>query len=141
MPTPLLEKMQRRLMLREGAAISYEPFDASGATVDPDYHEPANLDDCFPRAYTLRGVMLTYNPSEAQRTRLGLEADVDAIVEILKSELENAGFEASVKDRLYLPESDKPYYINKVIPAQQNQNSFLTVQVAVTRKTGGTRNR
>lgn len=131
--------MQRRLMLREGAEISYQRFSATG--IDPDYNEPASIDACFPGSVTLRGVLLTYNPSEAQRTRLGLEADVDAIVEILISELEQAGIEPTVKDRLILPDSSKPYYISKVILAQQNANAFLTVQVAVTRKTGGTRNR
>lgn len=142
MPSERLAKQQRELMLREGATVSYQPFDFSSATIDPDYNEPANLEDCYPTSVELDGVLITYQPSEAQRTRLGLEEDVDALLDILLSEIEAKNLTTiETSGRFLLPGYDEPFYVVRPRSDQQSNSDWLTMKVAVRRKTGGTRHR
>lgn len=134
-----LKTNQANLFERIGAEVSYQKFNDSPGNVDA-LGDIIDQEASYPNSVTLKAI-IEYAPSMAMRSKLGLSEDVLATMELLTSELDEKGVTVTTADRFILPDSSKPYYVDKVAPQQQLENEFLTYLIALTRKRGGKRNR
>lgn len=140
MATALLASQQAALLKRIGTLVTYQPFVEGTGNVNLVTRDIIDVEACYPTSISLHA-LIEYSPSEATRKRLGLEEDVVAVLTLLVEECTQMSAVVNSAGRFFIAGDAAPFYVTKTAPAQQSADVFLTLEVGVTRKTGGQRNR
>jgi len=139
MATARLAANQAALLKQIGTLVTYQPFVETSGNVNALTKEVIDSEACYPTSISLHA-LIEYSPSEATRQRLGLSEDVVALLTLLIEECAQMNAVVDSAGRFFINDT-MPYYVTKVAQAQQSGDEFLTLEVAITRKVGGKRNR
>ena len=140
MATARLAANQATLLKRIGTLVTYQPFIDVAGNTNALTKEVIDPEACYPTSISLHA-LIEYSPSEATRKRLGLSEDVVALLTLLTEECDQQSAVVDSSGRFYITGDTKPYYVTSATPAQQSADEFLTLEIAITRKVGGKRNR
>ncbi|MCK9568844.1 hypothetical protein M0R72_07885 [Candidatus Pacearchaeota archaeon] len=140
MATARLAAQQAALLKRTGTLVTYQPFVEVAGNTNTLTKEVIAVETAYPTSISLHA-LIEYSPSEATRKRLGLEEDAVAILTLLVEECTQMSAVVNSAGRFFIAGDAAPFYVTKTAPAQQSANVFLTLEVGVTRKVGGQRNR
>lgn len=140
MATVRLAANQAALLKRIGTLVNYQPFVEVSGNANTLTNEVIDPEACYPTSIQVHA-LIEYSPSEATRKRLGLSEDVVALLTLLIEECAQMSAVVDSAGRFFIAGDTKPYYVTKVAKAQQSADDFLTLEVAITRKVGGKRNR
>ncbi len=141
MVTDAFEGNLQSMMDRSGSDVIYQKFvespgntTATKEVIDEAAAYPSGLHK------TLKA-LIELAPSQAMRQKLGLSADVAAVLTLTVFDLTRLSITVTTKDRFTLPGYEKPFYVDKVIPTMQSRGRWYAYQVALSKKAGGLRNR
>lgn len=142
MVTDAFEGNLQSMMIRSGTDVIYQPFVANPANATANTKEVIDEEAAYPStAHQTIKALIELAPSQAMRMKLGLSADVVAVLIVTEFDAARLAITITTKDRFLLPGYEKPFYVDKIFPHMQSRGRWYAHQVVLTKKAGGLRNR
>lgn len=141
MVTDAFEGNLQSMMDRSGSDVVYQQFVESPGNTSAT-KEVIDEAAAYPSgSHKTMKALIELAPSQALRQKLGLSADVAAVLTVTQFDVARLAITITAKDRFLLPGYEKPFYVDKVIPGMQSRGRWYAYQVALSKKAGGLRNR
>jgi len=137
MPTPFL-KDRYGTFFGEVAGlttVSYYAF-TEGGGIDELTGDIVDESQAYSGTSVSLSALITFNPSQAVREKIGLEIEFDSLVRLSQQQLAEKSVTVKIGDAFVLPGDSQWHYTKKVVLGKQAEDGFLDLIVAVKRGVG-----